>query len=119
MAISENERELVDEVACHTRRIETKLSDFLNREDIDLLRNFAFNYSEKKCQWFEFVRGSFNYLSLHTYVRFEIMDEVREFVEAFSGGDLEDASNIARNFTTHNDLDYVLDNQANSSRMFR
>lgn len=102
------EQRACKEIKDITNMIECSLSEYISKEEIDLLRNVCLDYAEKRAKKFNLIRGSNVYHYLHAFVRHELMSEVEEFVLGFSDGDLDKCSELAHNFLEHNDLDVVL-----------
>lgn len=101
-------RQVYDEVRESTRRIEVGLSEFLDKDVLNSLRKWCWDYTEEKANWFEFPKQDFRRACLHAFVRYELMDEVQTFVEGFSDGSFEGCSDIARCFLENNGVDQIL-----------
>jgi hypothetical protein len=97
------------EVRERTREIESQLSESLNERDLVSLRDWCFDYAEKKARHLEFSRQDPRRAFLHTFVRYELMNEARILVEGVSDGSMEKCSRVALGLLKDNDIEPILE----------
>lgn len=99
---------LYDVLAQDIKFMECTLSEYVSKDEIDLLRNASFNYAEDRAQKLNLVRGSSAYRRLHLAARYELLCEAEESLVGFCCESMDFSMRLVRDLAEHNDLDYVL-----------
>lgn len=102
------EQTFFDEIKSYSDAIECTLSEYVSKEEIDLLRNASFNYAEDKARKLKLVRGSPEYKRLHFAARYELLCEAEESLVGFCCESMDVSTRLIQDLAQHNDLDYIL-----------
>ncbi|MEI7718739.1 MAG: hypothetical protein WCI72_02635 [archaeon] len=105
---SDIDRIAYEEVKGLAVQIEHHLSDYLDHEDILDLKRWCFEYAERKAFWLEFRKDDPRISYLQAYVQYELMTEIKEFLEEVPRNLSLNSSHVASDFMQHNDLDFIL-----------
>lgn len=103
-----SEQAFFDEIKGYSNAIECTLSEYVSKDEIELLRNASFNYAEDKAQKLKLVRGSFPYKRLHLAARYELLCEAEESLIGFCCESMDFSTRLIQDLAEHNDLDYAL-----------